>query len=316
MVLPPENEPSTRRLAVGVGARKSERVRVRRPLVWALRAVWFVAGPVVAGTVADATTGLSEPVRIVALVLVWAWWTTGLLAVLVPSPIGLTVIRVAAPAALVTSLLALLGDDPDPLAIGLTTVATVLALSAQAGDDFVDASSYGPERRLPLRVPGPLLLGPIPLAAAVVVAGTVVGPMLLAARAWIPGAIVLAVGLPASWFAGRSLAQLTRRWLVFVPGGVVVHDPMAVLDAVLCRRDRVRAVTAALADTDATDLTLGALGRAIEIALTAPVDYVPVAGRGGTVALERTRALLVAPTRPGLALELAREHRLPTGAPS
>ena len=208
--------------------------------------------------------------------------------------------------------LAALGATADPVAIALAAVAAVLSLTAQLGDDAVDASSYGPERRLPLRVPGPLLLGPVPLAWAAVAAGTTVGPLLLAGRAWVAGALVTAIGVPLAVVAGRALHQLSRRWLVYVPGGVVIHDHMAVLDPVLCRRNVVEVMTAALDGTEATDLTLGSLGRAIEISLTQPVDYVPAAGRGRTVELERSTAFLVAPTRPGRALELAGEHRLRT----
>lgn len=287
-----------------------------RPLLWALRVIWFVLGPVLAGTVGEAFESFSRPVGVVAVVLVWIGWVAGLLAVLVPSPLGLTVIRVVAPAGLAAAALGALGGDPDPLAIGISAVASVIALSAPLGDDFVDASSYGPERRLPLRVPGPLLLGPIPLAWLAIVTGVAVGPLLLAGRAWIAGAILTVVGLPLAVVAARALHQLSRRWIVYVPGGVVIHDHMAVLDPVLCRRNVLQAMTGALADTEATDLTLGALGSAVEILLREPVAYVPATGRRRTVELERSRAFLVAPTRPGLALELAEEHRVATHRPT
>ncbi|MEO1063278.1 MAG: hypothetical protein AAFZ07_17830 [Actinomycetota bacterium] len=288
---------------------------VRRPLLWALRVIWFVLGPVLAGTVGEAFEAFSRPVGVVAVILVWVGWAVGLLAVLVPSPLGLTAIRVAAPAGLGAAALSALSNDADPLALALASIAAVVALSAPLGDDFVDASSYGPERRLPLRVPGPLLLGPIPLAWLALVAGTTVGPLLLAGRAWVAGVIVTAVGLPLAAVAARALHQLSRRWIVYVPGGVVIHDHMAVLDPVLCRRNVLQAMTGALADTEATDLTLGALGSAVEILLSQPVDYVPAAGRRRTVELERSRAFLVTPTRPGRALELADEHRVPTRRP-
>ena len=265
-----------------------------------------------AGTVAEAFTDFSRPVGITATVLVWMWWGAGLVATLVPSPLGLTTIRVAAPAALASAALSSLAADPDPLAIAIATAAAVLTASAQIGDDFVDSSSYGPERRLPLRVPGPLLLGPIPLAWVAVVVGATTGPLLLAGRAWVAGAALTVIGLPLAFFAARALHQLSRRWIVYVPGGVVIHDHMAVLDPVLCRRNVLVAMTAALADTDATDLTLGALGRAVEIVLSEPVDYVPAVGRNRTVELERSRAFLVSPTRPGRALALAEEHRVAT----
>src|SRR5260221_316532 len=73
------------------------------------------------------------------------------------------------------------------------------------------------------------------------------------------GALVTSVGWPAAWFGARSLHGLAQRWVVFVPAGFVLHDLMAVTDPVLLPKRLVASIGPALADTDATDYTLGAL---------------------------------------------------------
>ena len=89
------------------------------------------------------------------------------------------------------------------LQVSLLTVVPIAVLSAFTGAVFVNGSAYGDERRLPLRPPAALLLGPLELAWAVCVIGTVAGPLLLAAGSWIVGALALVVGWPAAWFAAR-----------------------------------------------------------------------------------------------------------------
>ena len=91
------------------------------------------------------------------------------------------------------------------------------------------------------------------------------GPLLLAAQQWVIGAVLTAVGLVVVLALARALHQLARRWVVFVPAGVVVHDPLGLVDPVLLPRGWVQGFAPAPADTDATDLTMGAPGLAVEI---------------------------------------------------
>src|SRR2546423_14373050 len=74
----------------------------RRPIapmtLWLVRLAW-ASLPLTAGPAAgDALAGWSTPPRTLAEVLLWAAWVTSLLALLAPHPIGLTVVRVVAPA--------------------------------------------------------------------------------------------------------------------------------------------------------------------------------------------------------------------------
>jgi hypothetical protein len=197
--------------------------------------------------------------------------------------------------------------------VGLVAVlvASALAFFPVAGQLFVDGSSYGDEARYPLRVPAPLLAGPVPLAWVAVVGGGVAGPVLLAAKEWVFGALVLVVGLAAAYWGARALHVLSRRWVVLVPSGLVLHDQLALAEPILLRRQDVRSLEPAPADTDALDLTRGALGLALELTLVSPVDLSTVAERPGapTETLTAT-ALLFTPTQPG-ALLIAHRARLP-----
>jgi hypothetical protein len=101
----------------------------------------------------------------------------------------------------------------------------------------------------------------------------------------------------------RRFHGLSRRWLVVVPAGIVLHDGLLLVETVLVRRARLGAAALALADSDAVDLTGGALGMAVELTFTAPQTLV-VAGptRARTGSAVHASAVLVSPTRPGAAL--------------
>jgi hypothetical protein len=247
----------------------------------------------------------------------WAGWALGVLAVLVPRTVTLTIVRVAAPAALAaTAWAAATTPDGagalDVLAVAWATAAAVLALTPATGEHFVNGSSYGSERRLPLRAPGAVLLGPVELAWAAVVAGLTVGPLLLAAERWWGGAIATALGLPLALVALRALHGLARRWVVLVPAGLVLHDPFTMLDPVLLPRELIAHVGPAAADdaASAVDLTAGALGLALEVRLLGAAQ-VALARRPREGTLTDTTHVVFTPTRPGRVLSEARARRLP-----
>src|SRR4051812_13664908 len=162
--------------------------------VWPLRVVWallpLIAGPLLSGS---AISGLlddrSRPVGWVAGVLAGLGWAAGVVAVLAPHPLGLTAMRVLAPAALGVAVLAVpFGDagaaaEVAALALGVICLSAVVAGSTI--DAFVDGASYGAERRWGLRIPANLLLGPVPLAWLVIVGAAAGGPLLLAAGQWL-----------------------------------------------------------------------------------------------------------------------------------
>jgi len=283
---------------------------IRRAFPWILRA-WWAALPFTAGPAfADALHGADVAVRTVASVGLWVGWAMGLAATFVPHPLSLTTLRALAPAAAVAAVVAAVDAEGWPIAVAWTAVATSLVLAPDAGMVCVNGPAYPNERRFPLRAPGPLLVGPIELAWALAVAGVVSGPLLLAGKHWLAGALAAAIGLPVAGLLLRSLHQLSKRWAVFVPAGLVLVDPIGLMDSVLLRRQQVRSLRAAPAETRALDLTQRAPGLALELVLSEEVDVALV--RPGRRQGEPTKAsrLLFTPTLPGAVLEEARARRL------
>lgn len=282
-----------------------ERPSLARVVPWLTRALWlalpFAAGPAFAHALRD----FSRPVQVVASAGLWLGWATGLVATVAPHPIALTTMRVVAPAAV--AFAAVTGR---PLAVAWTAVTAVWVFAPPIGAWCVNGPAYPNERRLPLRAPGTLLAGPLLLAWALVVAGVATGPLLLAARQWVAGGVALAIGGPVAIVLARALHGLSRRWLVFVPAGLVVHDPMALLDPVLFRRQDIAHVGPAPADSAALDLTQRSPGLALELVLVEPAELTLL--QPGQRAGRRVHApaLLVTPTRPGDVLVEARARRI------
>ena len=83
-----------------------------------------------------------------------------------------------------------------------------------------------------------------------------------------PVRLLAVVGVPAAAIASRALHGLARRWVVFVPAGLVLHDLHAMVDPVLFPRSSIRRLGPAPTDPgDAVDLTQRALGLALELEL-------------------------------------------------
>jgi hypothetical protein len=275
---------------------------------WAVRVAWSVL-PLVAGPgIGGALDGASRPVQVVASAGLWVGWAATLVAVLVPRASSLTVIRAAAPAALAATVAAAVAD-PGPrtavaVAAGIAAVAT--AWWAVTADAFVDGSSYGDERRFVLRTPVGVLLGPAPVAWLLAVALPAAAALLLAAGAWVAGGLAAAAAVAGVVLGAPALHRLSRRWLVLVPAGLVVHDHMALADPILLRRSTLAGAgpapaAATGAPPGAVDLTLGAPGLVILLALRSPIE-VPVAVGGGRSRRVEPRTgdgLLVVPGRPG-----------------
>jgi hypothetical protein len=285
----------------------------RRLVPWIVRLLWvalpFIAGPDLAAAL-DAT---SRPVQLVASLGMWAGWTAGMVAAVIPHPVSLTVLRTVAPAAVAAVVASALAGHASPLALAWTTAAAVSAFAPPFAMACVNGLAYPNERRFLLRVPGALLLGPLALAWALTVAGLAAGPLLLAAKQWVAGAVAVVVGLPVAVVLARSMHALSRRWAVFVPAGLVLHDPLTLIDPVLFPRRSVEALRPAPADSDSLDLTQRAPGLALELLLLEPANITLVkpgvrAGQPG-----RSARLLFTPTRPGAVLDEARGRRIRTG---
>jgi hypothetical protein len=245
-----------------------------------------------------------------------------LVAVLTPSPRSLTVSRVAGPAALLVAVMAGFSEGWDrrtAVAVGFAALFVAVVALPTFGDRMINGSAYGSERRMALRPPAVALLGPIQVAWVAVVAGLLAAPLLVLAERWVLAGAAAVIGLAAVWAGGRVLHQLARRWVVFVPAGFVIHDPMALVDSVLLRRNQVSTVGPAVsvdgpgqAEPTRTDLSGGALGLALEVALKSPTP-VTLRRRNQFDNVEVTN-LVFTPTLPGAMLSEARIRGLRIGS--
>jgi hypothetical protein len=274
-------------------------------MLWALRAGWLLLPVTVGPAIAHGLDSASTPVQVVAATLAWLGWGAVLVALLVPRTVSLTALRIGAPATFAVAVWVSVRSGvggAEVVAMTWTAVVAAVVLFVPAiTDAFVDGSSYGPERRMALRVPGTLLLGPVQLTWAATVASLVTGPLLLAARAWILGVLALGIGVVGAWFGSRALHRLSRRWLVFVPVGIVLHDPVLLGEALLFPKKMVRSLGPAAKGSTATDVTGRALGLVLEVELTEVTKVRSV----------ETDRLLFSPARPGALLREARERGLP-----
>jgi len=290
-----------------------------RVVAWLLRGVWaplaFTVWPALAGGLGHQ----AGAVRTTAAVGGWAAWAVVLVATLVPAPVGLTALRCAAPAVLAAVVAAAATGHPSAVATGLAAgwaaVATVVVSLPATGLLCVNGPAYPNERRFPLAPPGALIVGPLELAWVLVVGPLPAAALLLAGGHWVLGGLVAVAAVPCAVVCGRALHQLSRRWFVFVPAGVVLHDPMSLREPVLYVRAVIEQLGPARPDSDSLDLTQGAPGIRLELRLTEKVPMVLRRGRRKEDHGASAR-LLFTPTRPGLVLAHAAERRLPVGAPA
>jgi hypothetical protein len=273
-------------------------------LIWVARLGWLALAAT-GSTYSSALDGAQQSVRVVTAICLFAGWAAVLLALLVPSTVSLTVVRLLSPLAPVTAAVALAAGAESPaaivtIALGLTAAFAVS--TAEVGIGFVQASAYGAERRLPLRPPGPLV--PVIVVLWLAVAALVIaGPLLLADGRVVIGIATCALAVAGAALLGTRCHHLSKRWLVVVPAGLVVHDRFVLADTFMVSRPRVQSLQLAPATTEAADATGNALGSAVEITLTEMETLVlaPDRAHPGGRALH-VRSLLISPTRPGRAL--------------
>ena len=289
---------------------------IDRLLPWLLRLLWIVVlvagGAALDGAVIGRSAAVADTVRYGSL----SMWVLGVLAMAIPAVVSLTAVRLIVPVAVPVAIVTLAFDTPTTdgvLFLAVAVVAALVALSAELGRVFVQASAYGEEDRHLLRPPAAYALASALLWAICTVA-VIAAPLLLAARNWIAGAIVAAIAVGGVVLGWPRWHRLSRRWFVVVPIGVVIHDQVVLAETVMLRRQELARIRLAPADTDAADLTGPASGHAIEIATVEPTTAIyaatPKEPRGKAIHLT---ACLVAPTRPGRALRAADARRLPVG---
>lgn len=292
---------------------------MRARAVWLLRVLWFLLPLTLGRALGDALASTPGAVPRAATIGLWGFWTAGVVATAVPLPATLTAIRSLTPGAAVLAMWTIV--DTDAAAVALVgalhaAVAVVVAMNQLIGDRFADGASYGDERRMLLRPPTQLALFALPLTWMVGAASLVSGPLLLAGEQWIAGAALTMAGLPVAALAARAMHQLGRRWIVFVPTGMVLHDHTTLTEPVLFRRTSIERLGPAIAGSPARDLSNRAAGLLIECQLTdpAPLGLRSAERPGSTGAtLTDVRRFLFSPTRPGELLDEAERRGIAVG---
>ncbi len=208
-------------------------------LMWVGRAAWSLVG--LAAPWAVLGEGRSGAVGVAANVWGWGAWLAVLVALFVPSALSLTAVRIIVPAVAVAGLW-----SAEPASVGTALFALVVLSSRDVADVLVQGSAYGAETRFVLRTPVPYLV-PAVLVWAALVCATVGGTLLLAAGNLVAGIPVAAAGAVLAWRVPLRLHRLSRRWLVAVPAGLVVHDHLVLAETFMVRRNHLGPVTLARA---------------------------------------------------------------------
>ena len=288
--------------------------RFAPPVVWLARLAWLLVAVLGGSAVEAAVDERSAAIRWVVAIGGWTVWGIVALALAIPAVRSLTVVRVVAPLAIAAGIAIAVAGVPatDLVLFGLPTFVAVAAVfTPELGIAYSQASAYGDEHRFPLRAPAAtgavaivLWLAWAPLALA--------GPLLLASRMWLVGGLVSAAAIAGAVFLLPRWNRLAQRWLVLVPAGLVVRDPLVLGETLMLRTSEIQTISLARADTGAADLTGPASGYAVEVSTGATVTAVfagsPSTPEGRAVHLT---AFLVAPSRPGRALDVARQRGLP-----
>jgi hypothetical protein len=286
----------------------------RQPLLNLLRLLWLTLPWTTGALLGDALHGRIDSAQTTASLLAWIVWGISLIALMVPRPATLTLVRTAVPASVLAAGWAIVATEADATAafgLAAAIVVTALVLSPAVGDTFADGSSYGDERRMLLRAPGAALFGALPLAWAFTVGGALTGPLLLGAQQWVAGSIALVVGLPLAVVGVRSMHPLTQRWVVFVPAGFVLHDHLALAEPSLFQKRHLHSLGPALAGTTATDFTMRSPGLALEVRLLEPQEINVVVSRR-VAEVRELASCTFTPRRPGAVMAEAVRRNLPT----
>ena len=268
---------------------------------WITRIAWILAALLPNSLMTDVDR-FRDRANVVLDVQGWTTWAVVLVALWVWHPIALTAARMVAPLTAILMVARLDGAEWSPLPIIATLAALMACLfifTAEFGADQVQAGAFGNERRFLLRLPAPLFL-PLVIGWTLFAAAVIAAPLIIVSVAWPIAIPVAALALVVLWFAPQRLHQLSKRWLVRVPAGWVVHDSVLLADNILVRTHELQSMSVAASGNEAFDLTGLTRGAALQIQLrdSATVRLTPFASRiTKTLDVVHTKALLVAPTR-------------------
>ena len=233
--------------------------------LWVARVAW-VALALIPNGIAATLASHGRTAQLVFTLGAWALWALGTLAIFWLSPYSLSALRMVAPlatAGLVGFVFASLSTYADvavdDVAWSLVGVAVgVLALLCIFLPAFgllhVQASAYGDEKRLLLRVPA-AQIAPIAVSYIVMVSFAVATLFAVSAEVWWLAALCLVPTVLIFRVVPKRLHRFSRRWLVVVPAGVVVHDELLLAETFMVRTTAVTRVELSATSGEALNLT-------------------------------------------------------------
>lgn len=274
---------------------------------WVLRVAALATGATVP-LLTERLDAISTSASVLASIVLWATWAIVLLCILVPSAVSLTAMRLVAPAHLSITAILVVGaliDESDALAVSAlvpTLVTTIVAMSADIGSNFVQSSAYGDEFRVPL-LPSPPFVIVLVLGWLIWISSLVVGAIALTREAWVAGGILVTVGVVLGGILPRRFHRFSRRWLVVVPAGLVLHDHVVLAETAMFPRDSIRSIVVGRRDSEVADLSGRGRGTGVAVELLdfATVVLAPTPNQPGGSALH-VKTWWVRPSRPGRAI--------------
>lgn len=244
-----------------------------KDISWLVRVLWLVAA-LLPNNLTDTMSSHSQILRTTMSVELWGLWALVALATWLHHPISLTTARCIVPVVVAHLLVGLPESSfgiANVIGAACALVALVLIYTSNYGSIHVQAGAYGDERRYLLRVPAPIVM-PLILGWGVMMIVVCITPLMLASERYVVGGIGVVLSLGLLWQLPVRLHRLSRRWLVKVPAGWVVHDDVVLSENLLIKTHDVVSMSLALEGSEAIDLTGMTRGVPIEVQLREMTD--------------------------------------------
>ena len=250
----------------------------------------------------------STAVQMTGSTLAWAVWGTVVIASLISHPITLTVLRIGTPVVAGFMIFVVFNQGSfggqiigKAVSAAVSVAVLLLSFSAEIGSIYVQASAYGDEKRFALRPPV-VLIAPILLSTLVIDLSIISLPLLIAARNWSVAAVSLSGVYVSTKYLLPRIHLLSRRWLVFVPAGVVIHDEIVLSTNLMIRKRELSQIQLARENSAAADLSALTWGVPLEFSFNKPLD-ISLTSIGSkhlnTVSAIHAQSVLIATSRPG-----------------
>lgn len=263
--------------------------------------------PFIGAGVGELLDDRSASVQITGTTVAWVVWGAVVIASFISHPITLTVLRIGTPvvAAFIVFVAVTQGSSGSQIigaAVGVAIL--LLSFSAEIGGIYVQASAYGDEKRFALRPPV-VLIAPVLLSVLLADLSILGLPMLVAAKNWAVAIIALIGFFISIKYLLPRIHLLSRRWLVFVPAGIVVHDEIVLSINLMIRKQDLLQMQLARDNSAAADLSALTWGVPLELSFNKPLD-VSLSAIGAkhlkAVSAIHAQSVLIAASRPGSVL--------------